>query len=75
MDIFGYIELIEECCTKAETDESACLDGIKKADRVLGQTTEDPDIQCIVLIKRAELLYIAVCIVIVSYSYGWGGCW
>ncbi len=60
IDIFGYIELIEDCLSKAESSEAQCLLGIAKADIALDQTREDPDIQCIVLMKRAQLLYIAV---------------
>ena len=60
MDIFGYIELIQDCLEQAEENESVCLKGILKADIALRQIKEDADIQCIVLMKRAELLYIAV---------------
>ena len=82
MDIFGYIDLIQDCLSKAETSDSLCLDGISKADIALRQTKEDPDIQCIVLMKRAELLYIAVrmlcvctCVCVRSLGGGWGwGC-
>ncbi len=72
MDIFGYIDLIQDCLLKAETSESLCLDGISKADIALRQTKEDPDIQCIVLMKRAELLYIAVRMLCVCVCV-WGG--
>ena len=73
MDIFGYIDLIQDCLSKAETSESLCLDGISKADIALRQTKEDPDIQCIVLMKRAELLYIAVRMLCVFVCGGGGG--
>ncbi len=72
MDIFGYIDLIQDCLSKAETSELLCLDGISKADIALRQTKEDPDIQCIVLMKRAELLYIAVRMLCVCVRGGWG---
>lgn len=52
--------MIQDCHEQAETNEGACLKGILKADIVLRQIKEDTDIQCIVLMERAELLYIAV---------------
>lgn len=67
LDIFGYIELIEECLKVADTNESCCIDGISKANVALQQIKEDPDIQCIVLMKRAELLYTAVRVCVCVY--------
>ena len=38
----------------------ACLNGIAKADIALRESKGDSDIQCVALIKRAELIFIAV---------------
>lgn len=54
------LDQVESCLDRAERSSRACLEGITKADMVLRETREDPDIQCVVLVKRTELLFIAV---------------
>ncbi len=65
--------MIEDCLSRAEISETQCLDGVSKADIALDQTQGDPDIECIVLMKRAQLLYIAVCVC--SCACVCGGVW
>lgn len=60
VDVFSYLDLIEDCLDRAETSQTACLKGILKADITLTNIGGDADIGFIVLVKRAELLYIAV---------------
>lgn len=54
------LDEVDNCLDRAEHSSRACLEGITKADLVLGETREDSDIQCVVLVKRTELLFIAV---------------
>ena len=56
----SYLEDVSNCITRAETNPRACIDGIVKAGAVLKESRGDPDIQCVAMVKRAELLYIAV---------------
>lgn len=60
VDVFSYLDLVEDCLDRAESSQTACLEGILKADITLTHSRGDADIGFIVLIKRAELLYIAV---------------
>ena len=60
VDVFSYLDLVEDCLDRAESSQTACLEGILKADITLTHSRGDADIGFIVLVKRAELLYIAV---------------
>lgn len=60
VDVFSYVELVTDCLEKAEGSQKACLEGIVKADLALRQSQSDADIHSIVLVRRAELLLIAV---------------
>lgn len=48
------------CLDRARNSSKACLNGIAKADLVLKECRGDTDILCIALVRRAELLLIAV---------------
>ena len=61
LDIFSYLDKIQECLDLASVSPSSCLDGIAKADEALRQSQGDSGIQCTILMKRAQLLFIAVC--------------
>lgn len=52
--------MVEKCLKKAERSGKACLEGILKADEALRESVGDTDIQCVVLVKRTELIFIAV---------------
>ena len=56
------LDEVESCLERAGRSFKACLEGITKADLALRETKGDSDIQCVVLVKRTELLYIAVSI-------------
>ena len=56
----GCLDEVENCLERAERSSKACLEGITKADLVLKETKGDSDIQCVALVKRTELLFIAV---------------
>lgn len=56
----GCVEMVSSCLERAEHSPRACLEGITKAEVALMETKEDSDIQSVVLVKRAELLFIAV---------------
>ena len=60
MDVFSYVELVQDCLERAEESQRSCLDGILKADLALRHSQSDADIHSIVLVRRAELLLIAV---------------
>ena len=60
VDVFSYVELVQDCLDRAESSQKACLEGILKADLALRQSQSDADIHFIVLVRRAELLLIAV---------------
>ena len=60
VDVFSYVELVQDCLERAELSQKACLEGIIKADLALRQSQSDADIHFIVLVRRAELLLIAV---------------
>lgn len=58
--MMGCVDLVSSCLERAERSSKSCLEGITKADMVLMETKDDSDIQCVVLVKRTELLFIAV---------------
>lgn len=60
VDVFSYVELVQDSLERAESSQKACLEGIIKADLALRQSQSDADIHFIVLVRRAELLLIAV---------------
>ena len=64
VDVFSYVELVQDCLERAEINQKACLEGIIKSDLALRQSQSDADIHFIVLVRRAELLLIAVSFVI-----------
>ena len=59
-DIFSYVELVQDCLERADSNQKACLEGIIKSDLALRHSQSDADIHFIVLVRRAELLLIAV---------------
>ena len=60
IDVMSLVDEVEACLEKAEHSSRACLEGISKADLALKECRGDWDIQCVVLVKRTELLVIAV---------------
>lgn len=56
------VDKVVDCLERAEQSSKACLEGIAKADMVLRESKAkgDSDIHGIVLLKRTELLFIAV---------------
>lgn len=56
----GCVDVVSSCLERAERSLKACLEGIATADMALAETKDDADIQCVVLVKRTELLFIAV---------------
>ena len=66
VDVFSYVEMVQDCLDRADSSQKACLEGIIKADLALRQSQSDADIHFIVLVRRAELLLIAVsCVLII----------
>ena len=74
VDVFSYVELVQDCLERAEINQKACLEGIIKSDLALRQSQSDADIHFIVLVRRAELLLICVrlwlCIAPISVVFG-----
>lgn len=60
IDVMSCLDEVDGCLARAEHNSKACLEGITKAGLALKETKGDSDIHCIVLVKRTELLYIAV---------------
>lgn len=58
--MIGCLDEVSQCLEGAEESSKACLEGIVKADLALKGSRGDSDIQCVVLVKRTELLFIAV---------------
>ncbi len=56
----SYLDKVGNCLERARDSPKACLEGIAKASSALRGSKGDSDLQCVALIKRAELLYIAV---------------
>ena len=54
------LDELDNCVAVATVSETDCLAGIGKADRALGQSAKDVDVQCSLLMKRAQLLKIVV---------------
>ncbi len=60
IDVMSLVDEVEACLERAEHSSKACLEGIGKADLALKESRGDWDIQCVVLVRRTELLFIAV---------------
>lgn len=62
IDVMDCVDKVVYCLERADQNSKACLEGIAKADMVLRESKAkgDTDIHGIVLIKRIELLFIAV---------------
>ena len=60
VDVMSCLDEVDSCLTRAERSSKACLEGITKAGLALKESRGDSDIQCVVLVKRTELLFIAV---------------
>ena len=58
--MLSNLDDINACIKEAERSRKACLDGILKVTVALEETVSDPDIQCVALVRKAELLFIAV---------------
>ena len=56
----GCLDEVEGCLERAPHSSKACLEGITKADLALRESKGDSDIHCVVMVRRTELLYIAV---------------
>ncbi len=54
------LEEVSGHIAKAERSSTACMDGILKANIAVDDTVMDPDLQCVALVKKAELVFIAV---------------
>ena len=64
IDVMSILDEVDQCIEEAENSSFACLEGIAKADVALTESQGDSDIQCVVLVKRTELLLIAVSTVV-----------
>ena len=56
----SLVDEVEACLERAEYSSKACLEGIDKADLAVRESRGDRDIQCVVLVMRTDLFYIAV---------------
>ena len=54
--MLGCLDELDNCVDVATVSETDCLVGIAKADRALMQSAGDVDLQCSILMKRAQLL-------------------
>lgn len=59
-DVVSNLEEVSGHIAKAERSSTACMDGILKANIAVDDTVMDPDLQCVALVKKAELVFIAV---------------
>ena len=60
--MFSFLDEVQECLDCASFSPASCLEGIVKADEALRHSQGDSGIQCTILMKRAQLLFIAVSI-------------
>ena len=60
MDVYSCLDEVASCLDRANHSLNPCLEGISKADMALKASKGDSDVQCVALVKRAELLLVAV---------------
>ena len=60
MDTLSCLDELDNYVAVAAVSETECLTGIGQADQALLQSAQDGDLQCSILMKRAQLLKIVV---------------
>lgn len=55
-DVLACLDELDTLVSVASISETDCIVGIKKADHALEQCVADGDLQCAILMKRAQLL-------------------
>lgn len=54
--MLACLDELDNLLTVASISEADCIAGIRKADRALERCLKDGDVQCAILMKRAQLL-------------------
>ena len=67
-DVLACLDELDTLVSVASISETDCIVGIKKADRALELCERDGDLQCAILMKRAQLLKSVVSIVYIHCS-------
>ena len=62
IDTLSCLDELDNYVAVAAVSETECLTGIKQADQALLRSARDGDLQCSILMRRAQLLKIVVCV-------------